>query len=67
MTDDCFVIYERKPTKQGLKAFIVGYSLSGNMAVYHLKRLYHMNPFENKYYLEMMQYKPVDAYCFDKD
>jgi len=67
MTDDCFVIYERRATKAGLKSFVVGYSTSEKFAAYNLKRLYHMNPFENRYYMEMSQYAPVDAHCFDKD
>jgi hypothetical protein len=56
MADDCFVIYERKATKNGLKSFVVGYSTSENLAAYNLKRLYHMNPFENRFYMEMTQY-----------
>ena len=67
MTDDVFVILERKPTKTGLKEFVVGYSDNGSTASYNLKRLYHMNAFENRYFMEVHQYKPVDAHCFDKD
>lgn len=66
MTDDCFVIYERKATKKGMVQHIIGYSLSGTIAASELKRLYHMNPFENKFFMEVAQYKPVDAYCFDE-
>jgi hypothetical protein len=66
MTDDVFVIYERKPTKQEVKIFAVGYSWSATTIGFALKRLYHMNPFENRYYVEMNQYKP-DAQCYDKE
>ena len=67
MPDDVFVVYERRPTKKGIMNFVVGYAKSTTIAGNELQRLYHMNPFENRYYIEINQYKPVDAFCFDKE
>lgn len=62
---DFFVIYEeRKIAGHGIKRSMFGFTSEKDIAIAHLMRLYHIDPFQTnaKYSLEMCQYKPTTGY-----